>query len=461
MVNGRFKVVSFLVVVLIIGGLSGVLAACCPAQKYAKRTVRGTVLPIAARGDVRGSDLLITNWDTALGSETIFVTYVTYDGDKRRVVWDKDLEGCDDCWHGSRSLSDESRIYYLAGERLLALSREDGATVWEAFPSDVVSTSCEQCIWKAKGHIVVLTMDYVLQGVDAEDGDLAWSVRLNNPSAAYDGFSVIGDQVVLLDWFDAEVADKVVRVFDPASGLVLREIQPTCPDPEGPIWLDEVFIERTSGGRAVFLYNCWAEPFVQSWNLASGEEMWRAPIPEEAGHSYDSFLLGQDVLYVNTSSEHFWISLSTGQTRRLAELDPDYDVTLLAEQAGIILARARRTRGSVRYELWGLDTFGRRTWQYEMQADTLIGVDSGSADWAYRFTPDGLIVIQVLDDPEEHISATMLDPKTGEVLQDSELTTDARSLDGLAWDSAYGYLTVWGDLYTVDLQTLDIERAWP
>jgi hypothetical protein len=377
------------------------------------------------------------------------------------VVWDKELEGCDDCWHGSRSFSDEDRIYYLAGERLLALSREDGATVWEAFPSDVVSTSCEQCIWKAKGRIVVLTMDYVLQGIDAEDGDLAWSVRLNNPSAAHDGFSIIGDQAVLLDRLSADVSDRVVRVFDPANGLVLREIQPICPDPEGSIWLNEVFIEPTAGGRAVFLYSCWAEPFVQSWNLASGEEVWQAAVPEEADYSYDSFLLGRAVLYLNTYNGFFGMSLSTGETRRLADLDPDYDVTLLEEHEGVILAKARRTRGSTRHELWGLNTFGRRTWRYGMQADTLIGVDSGSADWAYRFAPDGLIVIQVLDDPEEHISATMLDPETGEVLQDSELVNDARSLDGLAWDSAYGYLTVWGDLYTVDLQTLDIERAWP
>jgi hypothetical protein len=457
----RSRAASLLILLLTSVGLISILAACCPAQKYANRIARGTVLPLPPRGDVRGADLLVTNWDPNLGAETVFVTYVAMDGKKHKVLWEKELAQCDDCWGNSYALFDESRVYYLAGDRLLALDQQDGTTIWATSSSDLISTACEQCIWESKGYIIALTMDYVLQGINAENGNLAWSVRLNNPSAAYDGFSVVGDQVMLVDWADVGVSDRILRVFDPASGSLLREIAPTCPDTKVPAWFNEVFIERTSGGRAIFTYGCRSEPFIQSWGLADGEEMWQAPLPEEARASLDSFLLGHDTLYLNTHDGHFGISLSSGQAEQMADLDPDYAVTILAEHDGGLVAKVERTRGSTRYELWGLDTSGRRLWQYEMQAGTLLDVDSGSADWAYHFTPDGLIVIQVLREPEEHISAAMLDPQDGQVIQESELAIDVSSLDGVAWDSTYAYVTVWGDIYTVDLQTLDIKRVWP
>jgi outer membrane protein assembly factor BamB len=457
----RLKAISLLVVVLGVSGLAGLLGACCAGLQYGRRIVRGTTLPIPPHSDIRGSDLLITNWDPEQSSETLFVTYVAAKGNTRQVLWDKKLEACDDCSYNPHALFDENLVYYLAGDRMLALNQEDGTTVWETFLTDLVSPSCEQCIWKAKGHIVVLTTDYVLQGIDAEDGSPAWSVRLNNPSAAYDGFSMVNDQVVLLDYTDADTSDRVLRAFDPASGLLLQETAPTCPDNESSVWFDEVLIEHTGGGRAIFVYDCWSDPFIQSWRLVDGQEMWRSPLPEEAGSSPDSFVIGQDRLYLNTSDGLFSTSLSTGQTEHLADLDPDYDLTLLTEREGVLIGKARRTRGSTRYELWGLSPSGKRIWQYEIQADTLFGVDSGSADWAYRIVPDGLVVIQVLDNPEDHVAVAMLNPQNGDVIQESELVTDVSSLDGLAWDGAYAYVTVWGDVYTIDLDTLDIERGWP
>jgi hypothetical protein len=445
---------------LIVAGalLSSILAGCCP---YENRNVRGAVLPIPASGDAQASDLLITNWDSMQETETVYVTYAVKDGNVRKVLWEKEIVRYDG-WYDPRATFDENRVYYLAEERLLAFERKDGSTAWETSLSDLVSTSCEHCIHKVRGRLIVLTMDYVLQGIDASSGELAWSVRLNDSTTAYKGFSAVGDWVVLSDRTEPGGSDKAVHVFNPDSGSLIRTIAPTCPETDNPPWFNETFIDRTSGGgRAIFLYDCGADPFVQSWDLASGELVWQTPLPEDADTSVDSFLLGRDTLYLDVREGRLEISLSTGQTEHLPEPDPDYEFILLEEHEGILIGKARRTRGSERHELWGLKGVAERIWSYELETDTLLGVDSGSVDWAYRSTPDGIVLIQALCAPEEHISVMLLNPQNGQVIQQTETDIEGTSLDGVAWDGDTAYMTVRGNLYAIDLATLTITPEWP
>jgi hypothetical protein len=108
-----------------------------------------------------------------------------------------------------------------------------------------------------------------------------------------------------------------------------------------------------------------------------------------------------------------------------------------------------------------LEGVAERIWSYELETDTLLDVDSGSADWAYHFTPDGIVLIQALDAPEEHISVVVLNPQNGQVIQQVEAPIEGDSLEGVAWDSDAAYVTVRGNLYTIDLKTLTITPEWP
>lgn len=453
------KHITLIVGVIGVGALlSSLLAGCCP---YENRHVNGAVLPIPASGNAQASNLLITNWDPREETETVYVTYVAKDGNARKVLWEKEIAEYDG-WYRPRAIFDESRIYYLAGERLLAFDQTDGSIAWEASLSDLVSTSCEHCIQKANDRIVVLTTDYVLQGIDASSGELAWSVRLNDPSAAHEGFSIVGGQVVLSDRTETEGSDQAVHVLDPHSGSLVRMIAPTCPEADKSPWSREMFIGRTSdGGRVIFLYVCGGNPFAQRWDPTSGQVIWQVPLPEVADTSVNSFLLGRDTLYLDGYEGRLEISLSTGQTKSLPEPDPDYEFTLLEEYEDILIGKVRRTRGSTRHELWGLTGVAERIWSYELETDTLLGVDSGSADWAYRVTPDGIVLIQVLGGPEDHLSMVLLNPQNGQVIQQTEKAIDGGSLDGLAWDSDTAYITMRGDLYAIDLATLTITPEWP
>ncbi|MFB0535327.1 MAG: PQQ-binding-like beta-propeller repeat protein [Anaerolineae bacterium] len=453
-------VIALLVAPVILGGL---LSGC---SKYSNRHVRGAVLAMPASEDVGVPDLLITNWASGKSPGEFLVTYTTRAGKTRRVLWEKTLEEFD-TWYYPQAAFDESYIYYVAGARLLVLSRADGAVAWEAPLSDLMRHDCPNCIQKVKDHVVALTVDYVLQGVNARDGKPAWSVRLNDSATAYEGFRVVNDQVVLLDQGGPDVHGATFHVFDSADGKLLRQIAPTCPHADADSWLDieEAFVEQnpTRGARAIFLYDCWADhySYVQSWNLTSGEVVWQVPLPEEADTSVDSFLLGQDTLYLDTYNGLFGISLNSGQTESLVrEIDPDYDVTLLAERGERIIAWARRTRGSSKYELWGLYPTGERIWRHEMQVDDLYGMDSGTAEGAYHLTPNGMVVIQILDEPEQ-VLVEMLDPQTGQVTHQSTAEIEYASLYAAVWSSHYAYLTVYGDLYAVDLETGEVALDWP
>jgi hypothetical protein len=431
--------------------------------KYKLRKARGRVLPMPALGDIRSPDLLIANWVPTADSETFFVSYAARGDRARKVLWEKELKEAGS-WYYPLATFDQERIYYVVESRLLAWDRADGADAWEAPLSDVVWHRCVNCIQRVARNVVVLTEDYVLQGFDAERGQEAWAVRLNNSATARSGFYVIDSQVVLVDDIAPDVRELAVHVYDPDDGGLIRQIAPVCPDTddEPRFAADEVFFEVGSarGDRVYVWYTCWGDPYVEVWDLQSGESLWVQGLPEEAS-GLASAMLGQKTLYLITYAGLFAVSLDTGQAEFLVEeVDPDYDVLLIAERDDTVLARARRTRGSARYELWGLEPGGKRVWRHEMDADTLLDVDSGSADWGFRFAAGGLLIAQVLDDPDRILVET-LDVETGQVIQESSVEVEHNSLDDIVWTEQYGFLTVWGEVYTVDLESGTVEPEWP
>ena len=155
-------------ILLIIAGalLSSLLAGCCPVQK--NRNVRGAVLPIPASGDASASDLLITNWDPMQETETVYVTYVVKDGNTRKTLWEKEIAKFDG-WYIPRAIFDESRVYYLAGDRLLAFDQKDGSTAWEA------SVDVGSFVWEeiaAEARRVVHEVDRLARAYGWREADI-------------------------------------------------------------------------------------------------------------------------------------------------------------------------------------------------------------------------------------------------------------------------------------------------
>ncbi len=434
------------------------LAGCA----HSSRKVRGAVEPMPSMQDGQALDLLITNWAPSRDTDTYYVSYTAKAGRNRRVLWEKELPEADG-WYSPHAASDEQHVYYVSGDRLFAWDRARGKEAWESLLSDVVQVTCVSCIEQVDSKVVVLTEDYVLQAVDVQSGQEAWTVRLNNWLAARSGFHVVGDHIVVLDAVTPDGHDLALHYYGVDDGRLTRQLVSTCPGKEDPprIAGDEVLFSP-SGDRVYVYYDCGWVPYVEAWDLARADLVWRAALPESM-HSLDTALIGQRALYLDSYGGLFVVSLDDGDVQFLAEeVDPDYDVLLLAERGDMLLARAKRTRGSVRHELWGLDLSGKRLWRHPMQADTLHGVESGRGDWGFRFADDLLVLFQVLDDGDKDLLLVeTLDAATGQVVRESSFEIDYDTLDAVVWGRQSGFLTVGGRVYAVDLVSGAVEQEWP
>ena len=275
---------------------------------------------------------------------------------------------------------------------------------------------------------------------------------------------MVDDQIVLWDDVAPDGSDSALHYYDPDDGRLIRQIAPTCPEADDEPRIDGsgVFYEHpsTTQDRVYFYYTCGWDPYMEAWDLGSAELLWKAGLPEDLDN-LSGAMLGQETLYASTYEGLWAVSLKEGQAEYLIEaIDPDYAVWLFAERGDMILARARRTRGSTRHELWGLEPSGECVWRHQIGADTLHGVETGSADWGFRFVADGVLVAQVLGDPDRLLVET-LDVETGQVKRESSVEVENDSLDDIVWDKQYGFFTVWGGVYAVDLESGTVEPEWP
>lgn len=438
----------------------------CASVRYGNRRVRGAILVIPARADTTIPDLFVINWNPSADSnsdtETFYSTYLT--GAEHTVLWEQKFDQFD-MWYFPHAASDDHAVYYVAGQRLLALDRVDGALLWEAGLSDIVNTSCPTCLEAVGERVIVLTTDYILSAFDRDTGAPAWSLRLNDSSTARNGFQVVDETLILADEVASDTSRWAVQRIAPESGELIQTIAPTCPRADDRLYLygDQIFLETGLGSayQALFLYECNNTDYMQSRSLRTGELAWETTLPEGFNPSHNAAVLGSDTLYLQDYEAVFGVSLASGHVRQLPQAtDPDYDVTLLDEGNELLLAWVRRTRGTTRYALWGLTPAGEQLWSYALTSDDNPATLTNATDWAYRLVDQGVLLIEVRDDPA-HIVVTLLDPQSGQVLQQTTQEIDYVSTTSLTWERATAYLATGGHLYAIDLQTLAISPVWP
>jgi len=463
------------------------------------RQVHGAVIPLTPGGDGQAADLLIENWrldapllemaeQTGRRVIPIYLSVTSAEDGNRQVQWETEV-GTSDNSLAHNATFDRSHVYVSAGIRLLALARETGDVLWETTLSDLVETGCQDCIQVVDGRLVVLSTDQELHGLDTSTGELIWQVRLNDDAALSSssglaGFSVVGGQILVADGIESDSPTREARFYNPIDGTVTRRLRPACSDPDEFFRDEELgrsdpILVGPAGERITFfIESILFASCVQSWDVASGELLWETRLPDETLLNLDVppgllnslsgpfFVMGADSLYLplfssaSTNSSAFRIDLESGRLEPLKVVD-DYDVMPLAEQGDVLVVRAKRTRGSDRTELWGLDSStGERQWEHELQAEILLDVDSGiGEDWTYRLTPQGLVLLQLLEDPLQLV-VQKINVATGQVVVDTTTDADDRHWTGVAWTGGTAYLTI-RRLYGVDLLTGDVRPVWP
>jgi outer membrane protein assembly factor BamB len=459
------------------------------------RQVQGPVIVLTGDRGAQAADLLVENWqlDTLVHYTNtreaipIFSSVTHVQNGQRTIRWETEV-GTDQSAPEVNTAIDGATIYLSVNDRLQARKQADGELLWEARLSDLVASRCKHCIQAVDGRVVVRSVDQVLQALDVTTGQPLWQVRLNDDSAPTSrlgsvGFAHAGQQLLVIDGTEGAGHVKELRIYNAMDGTVVWRISPTCAAPGASRsgrrldWQSPVLVDERNNRVYTVIEGPGVSPCVQSWDISSGALVWKARLPEDSqlaqdlpgglhlGPSGPFFVLGERSLYVPlataaSDSAIVRFELTGGQPDLLLEVE-DFATMPLGEQGNTLIVRAKRTRGSERTELWGLDrASGERTWQHELQANVLFNLDPGiGQEWAYRLTSRGLTVIQLLTDPDR-LQVQMIDVPTGQVVYETSSRLDNDFWTGVTWTGNTAYLTI-RNLYSVDLETGKTTWAWP
>ncbi len=321
-------------------------------------------------------------------------------------------------------LADRDFLYAVSGSRLLALRRADGQTAWTVNLADELSLNlCADCLTLADGRLFALTDDGTLQAFDAASGAPLWKFEANQDSPR--GLYLLAGRPAFMD--RDEDSDGLLRAFDPASGE-MQTAKPNCPGgPGGDQYADWTTpLHITPDGSGFYLLSGFFEFCVDRWDAATLTPVWQTKLPEDLSGMVDSapLLITDDALYLVFGSRIFAVNAGDGALRPVLQ-DDDYTFVPQAVNGSDLLLRAKRQRGSTRYELWAVDAqTGEQRWSYDFgeappldppDANTSI-IDEDNPVWTWRLTAEGLTILRfqrAADDRSHAILVERLDPQTG------------------------------------------------
>lgn len=423
------------------------------------------LVPGAAGGN---PDVLVYTVDHSKDSR--FLTYL--DGQALTTRWESPALG-EDSYRAEMAESD-ALIYVGVNTGVMALDRQTGQVSWQASVSDELPYGCGQgCLRVVGQRVVVLAKDGGLYGLDAQSGRVVWNTRLNSTP---DQLFAANDRVAV---FDKREGDVVLSIIDPVDGTELHALSPKCTDSssgftDDPDLSSSVLVSPDQ--KSLILLFGFFSSCVQRWDVASGSMMWSASHGDVSfSNAFDpSPIIIGDSLFVSSDNQLVEVKLADGQWRVLIE-DPDYEFVPLAEQDAVLITRAKRTRGTTRFELWGVDAdTGKRIWQHPLpgsepldEPDRMIGlIDQGELAWTAHLTPEGLSLVQAEANPHQ-LTVETLDPATG-----ASAGVVAMALNGISgdfysvpeiigWNGDQLWLMVEGRLDVVNLALSQIDLVWP
>ncbi len=420
------------------------------------------------RGDGEVPDALVHTYNSS--NDTRFLSYI--DGTTHQLLWQTEPLGEDS--YRVAMTSNDQLIFAVVKTGVTAMDRQTGEIAWQASISDEVPYSCaSDCVRLVGQRVVVLAKDGGLYGLDTQSGRTIWNTRLNStPDRLY----VIDDRVAVFDNRDGDV---VLAIIDPVDGSEVQTLRPQCTDPASGFTddpnLNASVLVAPDQKSLVILFGFFSS-CVQRWDVTTGNMLWNASMGDisfSSGFGPSSMLTGESI---RVASEHQLVDvdLANGKWRSLIA-DPDYEFVPLAEADGILITRAKRTRGTTRFELWGVDSAtGQRVWQHPFsgsepldEPDRMAGlIDQGDSAWTAHLTPAGLAVVQAMAQPHQ-LTVEMVNPRTGAsggavAIPLSGINGDFYGVpDVVGWRHDQLWLILDGHVYVVNLRESSLEFVWP
>ena len=355
-------------------------------------------------------------------------------------------------------------VYAANATDLLAYRKSDGNLAWQAQMPDKLNYGSSVMLLTA-GRVITDNADQTIQAYDAKTGSLVWSKRLGG----YDrSLRLMGNSLVLVDYTDNN-NDFGLVFLDPATGSQQKVITPTCTyndydssiDPSAGLVYDQ-------SENALYLVYDSAYGCVQRLDLASGQTSWSANSHDSFSFSSDGLqsLMTDSSLYFSNRNDILAVNRSSGEMKVLLT-NPDYDLLPLAMAGDKLIVRARRTRGTERFELWGVEAVsGSRAWQLDMQGsapidppDAMSGlIDDSDWGWTWKLTRAGLVIMNFQGKPNQLVLETF-NPENGTSL--GKQTIALKKISGdfyeiptvIGWQGSVVYLSLESNIYSLDVTT--------
>ncbi|HVM73048.1 MAG TPA: PQQ-binding-like beta-propeller repeat protein [Anaerolineales bacterium] len=361
-------------------------------------------------------------------------------------------------------------IYAANSSDLLAYHKSDGSLAWQASMPDRINYDAGS-IQVAAGRVITNNADQSIQAYDAETGKQVWSRRMNGNDRT---LRLMGNSLVVLDTDSNN--DYGLIFLDPATGTQQSAISPTC-NSNG--YTSNIDLETTllydQAGNSLYLIYDSSYGCVQRLDLSSGKIAWEADSKNSFSADSTGFqpLMTDSTLYFRNQNDLMAVDKSSGNMKVLIS-NPDFDFIPLAVAGDKLILRARKTRGSETYQVWGVDiASGSPAWQINMQNSSPIDppdaldsmIDDSETGWTWHLASTGLVIGTFQAKPNQLVLETF-NPATG-----ASLGKQAAALKGMlsdfydvpkiiSWQGNTAYFYTEVSIYSLDLSTGKVKIAY-
>ena len=292
-------------------------------------------------------------------------------------------------------------------------------------------------------------------------------------SSTPDRLNVIRDQLMIID---RDNGDAFVSIIDPATGKEVQHLAPKCTaDPESiPDTLETDAAVVMDSDQSLYLMYGTFTACVQRWDVTGGKLAWQTGLKDASFTIADDIypLVSDDSIFVNGRNAVYAVSKKDGKSRALIN-NADYEFVPLAIHTNTLIVRAKRTRGSTRYELWGVDIpSGKSLWQHPFTAtepldepDRMAGlIDRTDSGFTTHLTSAGLVIVTAKGEPHQLVLET-LNPETGASTGEKTIGLNVSGSfysvpDVAGWTNDTGYFVIEGQLYVVNLISGTTTYVW-
>jgi outer membrane protein assembly factor BamB/ribosomal protein L7/L12 len=356
-------------------------------------------------------------------------------------------------------------VYVANGPALLAYSTTDGSLAWQSQMPDRLNYG-DSVILVVDDRVITLNADQSLQAYEAGTGNLLWSRRL----AGYDRtLRLMEGSLVVLDYKDDTYTYNMI-FLDPADGREQRIFDPSCQaDQFSAATLDpDSGLLYSQAENALYLVYDSSYGCIQRLDFTSRQVTWQTNVEESYSFSPYGFngLMTESEIIFSNGNQLLKANKFTGEVSILLE-NEDYEFLPLGMAGDTLVIRARRTRGTERFEMWGLNpSTGTTVWQIDLQGaapidppDEMAGlVDDTDPGFTWRVAPAGLILIKFQANPNQMVLDT-INPLNGllvneQVVQLKLVSDEDYSIPKvIGWQDQVVYLNLDSNILALDIST--------